>query len=66
MEYFTLWDSDHRIEVAPGQYRALFADLFDEAVKMTAYAISDYRTTPDLALLLETPDPHSAIATELK
>ena len=48
-KYFTLWDPDHRIEVAPGQYRALFADLFEQAVTTTAYAISDYRTTPDLA-----------------
>ena len=52
MEYFTLWDPDHRIEVAPGQYRALFADLFDRAVTTTAYAISDSRTTPDLAARL--------------
>ena len=48
-KYFTLWDPDHRIEVAPGKFRALFADLFDRAVKTTAYAIGDYRTTPDLA-----------------
>ena len=48
LKYFTLWDPDHRIEVAPGQYRALFADLFDRAVTTTAYAIGDYRTTPDL------------------
>ena len=52
MKYFTLWDPDHRIEVAPGQHRALFADLFDRAVKTTAYAIGDYRTTPDLAARL--------------
>ena len=56
-KYFTLWDPalwdpDHRIEVAPGQYRALFADLFDRAVTTTAYAINDYRTTPDLAARL--------------
>ena len=51
-KYFTLWDPDHRIEVAPDQYRALFADLFDKAVTTTAYAISDYRTTPDLAARL--------------
>ena len=49
LKYFTLWDPDHRIEVAPRKFQALFADLFDEAVKTTAYAISDYRTTPDLA-----------------
>ena len=48
LKYFTAWDPDHRIEVAPGQFQAPFADLFDEAVKTTAYAISDYRTTPDL------------------
>ena len=52
LKYFTVWDPDHRIEVAPGEYRALFADLFDKAVKTTAYAISDYRTTPDLATRL--------------
>ena len=52
LKYFTLWDPDHRIEVAPGQFRALFADLFDRAVTTTAYAISDYRTTPDLAARL--------------
>ena len=52
LKYFTLWDPDHRIEVAPGQFRALFADLFDKAVKTTAYAVSDYRTTPDLAARL--------------
>ena len=51
-KYFTVWDPDHRIEVAPGQYRALFADLFDQAVTTTAYAIGDYRTTPDLATRL--------------
>ena len=49
LKYFTAWDPDQPIEVAPGQYRALFANLFDKAVKTTAYAISDYRTTPDLA-----------------
>jgi len=52
LKYFTLWDPDHRIEVAPGQFQALFADLFDKAVKTTAYAIGDYRTTPDLATRL--------------
>ena len=52
LKYFTVWDPDHRIEVAPGQFQALFADLFDKAVKTTAYAISDYRTTPDLAARL--------------
>ena len=52
LKYFTLWDPDHRIEVAPGEFQALFADLFDRAVKTTAYAISDYRTTPDLATRL--------------
>ena len=52
LKYFTLWDPDHRIEVAPGQCRALFADLFDRAVTTTAYAISDYQTTPDLAARL--------------
>ena len=52
LKYCTLWDPDHRIEVAPGQYRALFADLFDEAVTTTAYAFRDYRTTPDLATRL--------------
>ena len=51
-KYFTLWDPDHRIEVAPGQYRALFADLFDRAVTTTAYSINDYRTTPGLAARL--------------
>ena len=49
LKYFTLWDPDLRIEVAPGMFQAPFADLFDKAVKTTAYAISDYRTTPDLA-----------------
>ena len=38
-KYFTLWDPDHRIEVAPGKFQALFADLFDRAVKTTAYGI---------------------------
>ena len=52
LKYFTEWDPDHRIEVAPGQFRALFADLFDEAVKTTAYPLSNYRTTPDLATRL--------------
>ncbi|MYD97658.1 MAG: hypothetical protein F4X98_09760 [Gammaproteobacteria bacterium] len=52
LRYFTLWDPDHRIEVAPGQFRAPFAELFDKAVKTTAYAISDYRTTPDLVTRL--------------
>ena len=48
-KYFTVWDPDHRIEVAPGQFRSPFAELFDQAVTTTAYAFSDYRTTPDLA-----------------
>ncbi len=52
LKYFTVWDPDHRIEVAPGQFQAPFADLFDKAVKTTAYAISDYRTTPDLVTRL--------------
>ena len=51
-KYFTLWDPDHRIEVAPGKFRAPYADLFDRAVTTTAYAVSDYRTTPDLATRL--------------
>ncbi|MDE0408325.1 MAG: hypothetical protein OXN81_10735 [Alphaproteobacteria bacterium] len=50
--YFTLWHPDHRIEVAPENFQAPFADLFDKAVKTTAYAIGDYRTTPDLATRL--------------
>ena len=52
LNYFAVWDPDHRIEVAPGQFQALFADLFDNEVKTTAYAISDYRTIPDLATRL--------------
>ena len=52
LKYFTVWDPDHRIEVAPGQFQALFADLFNKAVKTTAFAISDYRTTPDLGAQL--------------
>lgn len=48
LQYFTAWDPDHRIEVAPGQYRALFADLFDEAVETTANPITDHRTTAAL------------------
>ena len=52
LKYFTVWDPDHRIEVAPGQFRAPFADLFDKAVRTTAYAITDYRTTPGLAARL--------------
>ena len=52
LKCFTEWDPDHRIEVAPGQFRALFADLFDRAVKTTAYPLSNYRTTPDLAARL--------------
>ena len=52
LKYFTVWDPDHRIEVAPGHFRAPYADLFDKAVKTTAYAFSDYRTTPDLATRL--------------
>ena len=52
LKYFTVWDPDHRIEVAQGQFQAPFADLFDRAVKTTAFAIKDYRTTPDLATRL--------------
>ena len=52
LKYFTVWGPDHRIEIAPGQFQAPFADLFDKAVKTTAYAISDYRTTPDLVTRL--------------
>ena len=52
LKYFTAWDPDHRIEVAPGQYEALFGDLFDKAVKTIAYAISDYRTTSELVTRL--------------
>ena len=52
LKYFAVWDPDHRIQVEPGQFQALFADLFDQAVKTTAYAIGDYRTTPDLATRL--------------
>ncbi len=48
-KHFTVWDPDRRIEVAPGKFRALSGDLFDQAVTTTAYAFSDYRTTPDLA-----------------
>ena len=51
-KYFTLWDPDHRIEVAPEKLQAPFANLFDKAVKTTAYAVSDYRTTLDLAARL--------------
>ena len=51
-KYFTLWDPDHRIEVAPGKSQAPYADLFDRAVTTTAFAIVDYRTTPGLAAQL--------------
>ena len=51
-KYFTVWDPYHRIKVAPGEFQALFADVFNRAVTRTAYAISDYRTTPDLAARL--------------
>ena len=47
-KYFTAWDPDHRIEVAPGQFQAPFAELFDQAVTTTAYTFSDYRATRDL------------------
>jgi len=52
LKYFTPWDPGHRIEVAPGQYWALIADLFDRAVTTTAYALRVYRTIPDLAARL--------------
>ena len=52
LKYFTIWDPDHRIEVAPGKFQAPFADLFDRALTTSAYAFSDYRTTPDLAARL--------------
>jgi hypothetical protein len=52
LQYFREWDPDHRIEVAPGQFRALFADLFDEAVTTTAYPITRYKTTPALGTRL--------------
>ena len=35
-----------------GKFRALFADLLNKAVKTTAFAISDYRTTPGLGARL--------------
>ena len=51
-KYFTVWDPDHRIEVAPGQFRSRFADPFDRSVTTTAYAFGNYRTPPDLATRL--------------
>lgn len=47
-----VWDPDHRIKVAPGQFQVLFADLFDRAMTTTAFAIRHYRTPPDLAARL--------------
>ena len=49
LKYFTLWDPDHRVEVAPGQFQALFADLFDKAVKTTAYPV-DRKTVLDITV----------------
>lgn len=58
LKYFVAWDPDHRIEVAPGQFRTPFADLFDKAVRTIVYPITDYRTTPDLAMrLMEVSGP---------
>ena len=67
LKFFTVWDPDHRIEAAPGQFQALFADLFDRAVKTTAYALNDYRTTPDLAArLMEASDAAPLAASSLR
>ena len=52
LKYFRVWDPDHRIEAAPGEFRAPFGSLFDKAVKTTAHAITDYRTTPGLGTRL--------------
>ena len=48
LKYFTVWDPDYRIEVAPGKFNAVFPELFDKAVKTTQFEITDYKSTWDL------------------
>ena len=48
LKYFTVWDPEYRIEVAPGKFKAVFPDLFDKAVRSTQFEITDYKSTWDL------------------
>ena len=45
LNYFTAWDPNRRIEIAPGRFRAMFPTLFNKAVRTDRYEITDYATT---------------------
>ena len=48
LKYFTVWDPEYLIEVAPGRFEAIFPGLFDKAVRTTQFEITDYKATWDL------------------
>ena len=45
LKYFTAWDPAYRIEIAPGKFKSMFPNLFDEAVKTDRSEINDYKST---------------------
>ena len=48
LKYLTAWDPAYRIEIAPGEFKSMFPNLFDEAIKADRYEINDYKITWDL------------------
>ena len=61
LKYFTVWDPEYRIEVAPGKFKAVFPDLFDKAVRSTQFEITDYKSTWDLVLQRRVMRKHAQV-----
>ena len=48
LKYWSVWRPEYRIEISPGQYKAMFPNLFDKSVITNNYEISDFESTFNL------------------
>lgn len=48
LKYWLAWDPNRGVEVSLGNFRAIFPDLFDRAVRAKRYEISDFEHTFNL------------------
>ena len=47
-KYFEVWDPAYRFEVAPGQFKSMFPNLFDKAVRTDDFEITVFENTRNL------------------
>ena len=48
LKYWSVWRPENRIEISPGQYEAMFPNLFDRSVVTNNFEISEFESTFNL------------------